>query len=149
MPDPARAAPSAGAPPRRALDVLSQPEGSVGALRAAGVACELPDEWAACLEIRVRYRGYIERQERTAGQMAALERVALPDELWERELTGLSREAREKLARWKPASLGQAARIAGVSPADVAVLMVHARRGGRAAQAGETPATRGAAPDSV
>jgi tRNA uridine 5-carboxymethylaminomethyl modification enzyme len=60
--------------------------------------------------------------------MAALENVVLPDALWEHELAGLSREAREKLARWRPASLGQAARIAGVSPADVAVLMVHARR---------------------
>jgi tRNA uridine 5-carboxymethylaminomethyl modification enzyme len=78
--------------------------------------------------VRARYRGYIERQQRTAAQMSALERVMLPDTLWARELTGLSREAREKLARWKPASVGQASRIAGVSPADVAVLLVHARR---------------------
>jgi tRNA uridine 5-carboxymethylaminomethyl modification enzyme len=121
----------------------------VRALRAAGVTCRLPDEWAACLEVRVRYRGYIERQQRTAVQMTALERVSLPDELWKRDLAGLSREAREKLVRWKPVSLGQAARIAGVSPADIAVLMVHARRADRAAHAGEAPADRAAATKSV
>ncbi|MEK7330281.1 MAG: tRNA uridine-5-carboxymethylaminomethyl(34) synthesis enzyme MnmG [Candidatus Eisenbacteria bacterium] len=136
----------APAPALRALDLLSRPEGSVRALRAAGVSCGLPDEWAACLEVRVRYRGYIERQQRTAQRMTALERVALPDELWGRELAGLSREAREKLARWRPASVGQAARIAGVSPADVAVLMVHARRSDREAKAGDAAAAREGAP---
>ena len=79
--------------------------------------------------MRARYRGYIDRQHRTAAQMTALEGVALHETLWARPLTGLSREASEKLARWKPASVGQASRIAGVSPADVAVLLVHARRG--------------------
>jgi len=118
-------------PSVRALDLLARPEGSIDALRAAGVACDLPAEWASCLEVRVRYRGYIERQQRVARQMETLEHVALPDVLWDAELVGLSREAREKLARWRPTSVGQAARIAGVSPADVAVLMVHARRSGR------------------
>ena len=122
---------SSGAPACSALDLLARPGGSVRALREAGVACDLPDEWAACLEVRARYRGYIDRQQRTAEQMTALERMTIPATLWARELRGLSREAREKLARWKPASVGQASRIAGVSPADVAVLLVHARRGDR------------------
>jgi tRNA uridine 5-carboxymethylaminomethyl modification enzyme len=118
------------APPRRiaAIDLLARPEGSWDVLRAAGVAGELPASWADCLEIRVRYRGYIERQRATAARAARLEALELPSGLWESELTGLSREAREKLARWRPVSIGQAARIAGVSPADIAVLMVHARR---------------------
>jgi tRNA uridine 5-carboxymethylaminomethyl modification enzyme len=119
---------SSGAPACSALDLLARPDGSVRALREAGVACALSDEWAACLEVRARYRGYIDRQQRTAEQMTALERTTIPATLWARELRGLSREAREKLARWKPASVGQASRIAGVSPADVAVLLVHARR---------------------
>jgi tRNA uridine 5-carboxymethylaminomethyl modification enzyme len=119
------------APSCSALDLLARPEGSVRTLREAGVACDLPDEWAGCLEVRARYRGYIDRQQRTAQQMTALERMTIPVTLWARELRGLSREAREKLARWKPVSVGQASRIAGVSPADVAVLLVHARRGDR------------------
>jgi tRNA uridine 5-carboxymethylaminomethyl modification enzyme len=57
-----------------------------------------------------------------------LDAVSLPDALWSSELNGLSREALEKLRRWRPGTLGMASRIAGVSPADVAVLMVHARR---------------------
>ena len=126
------------APAARALDLLSRPEGSVRALRAAGVACGLSDEWAACLEVRARYRGYIERQKRTAGQMATLERMALPESLWGGELAGLSHEAREKLVRWRPDSVGQASRIAGVSPADIAVLMMHVRKGARAAGAGHS-----------
>jgi len=114
-----------------ALDLLGRPGGSVDGLRSAGVACDLPESWAACLEVRARYRGYIERQRREADRMAALERIELPPTLWMRDLTGLSLEAREKLARWRPASVGQASRIAGVTPADVAVLLVHARRDAR------------------
>ena len=56
--------------------------------------------------------------------------VTLPDAFWSSELHGISREALEKLTRWRPGTLGMASRIAGVSPADVAVLMVHARRFG-------------------
>ena len=111
-----------------ALDWLARPEGSYAALRALGVADGLPTAWSDCLEVRVRYRGYIEREQRTAARAAALEHLALPMGLWSAALTGLSREAAEKLAHWKPATVGQAGRIAGVSPSDIAVLMVHARR---------------------
>lgn len=88
----------------------------------------LPDAWGECLEVRVRYRGYIERQRRTASQAATLEHLTLPAALWGEGLKGVSREAREKLSRWQPVTVGQAARIAGVSPADIAILLVHARR---------------------
>ena len=57
-----------------------------------------------------------------------MDEVELPEAIWAEELRALSREAREKLTRMRPGTLGQAARIAGVSPADVAVLMIHARR---------------------
>jgi tRNA uridine 5-carboxymethylaminomethyl modification enzyme len=110
-----------------ALDSLARPDGSYAALRAQGAA-GLPEAWADCLEVRVRYRGYIEREHRTAERAAALENLILPDGLWGQVLRGLSREAAEKLRRWRPATVGQAGRIAGVSPSDIAVLMVHARR---------------------
>jgi tRNA uridine 5-carboxymethylaminomethyl modification enzyme len=112
----------------RAIDWLARPEGTYRGLRAHGVAAELPEAWGECLDVRVRYRGYIERQRRAAEQAAALDRVTLPEALWDAELLGLSREAREKLVRWRPGTAAHASRIAGVSPADVAILMIHARR---------------------
>jgi len=129
--------------PARAIELLAGPQGSCAALEALGVAVDLPRAWADCLEVRVRYRGYIEREQRVADRAATLEHWGLPGALWNEPLTGLSREAAEKLRRWRPATVGQASRIAGVSPSDVAVLMVHARR--RLAQrptadAGITPA---------
>jgi tRNA uridine 5-carboxymethylaminomethyl modification enzyme len=111
-----------------ALEFLASPQGSYARLCSLGQPGELPDDWGECLEVRVRYRGYIERQARVAERAAAMEELRLSEAIWACELSGLSREAREKLERWRPASIGQAARIAGVSPADIAVLLVHARR---------------------
>jgi tRNA uridine 5-carboxymethylaminomethyl modification enzyme len=114
--------------PVSGLDFLARPGTSYHDLRTLGAATALPETWGECLEVRARYRGYIERQRRVAAQSARLEHLELPGALWAGELNGLSREAREKLAHRQPATVGQAARIAGVSPADVAVLLVHARR---------------------
>ncbi|HEY6867440.1 MAG TPA: tRNA uridine-5-carboxymethylaminomethyl(34) synthesis enzyme MnmG [Candidatus Eisenbacteria bacterium] len=93
-----------------------------------GAADALPAAWAECLEVRLRYRGYIDRERRAAARTAALEHMALDAELWGAPLPGLSHEAAEKLRRWRPATVGQAGWIAGVSPSDIAVLLVHARR---------------------
>ncbi len=126
-----------GERPMRAIELLARPEGTIAGLAARGVASEIPPAWSDCIEVRVRYRGYIERQQRTAEKSASMDHVLLSVSLWEDELVGVSREAREKLRRWRPATVGQASRIAGVSPSDVAVLMVHARRG----RANEAPAS--------
>jgi tRNA uridine 5-carboxymethylaminomethyl modification enzyme len=96
-------------------------------LVAGGLESRLGDAWAESLEVRVRYRGYLERQRRTAERQAAMDDKVLPVSLWETSLAGMSREAREKLLRWRPTTVGQAGRIAGVTPADVAVLLVRAR----------------------
>ena len=112
----------------RAIEWLARPEGRYEALRDLGVEATLPRELWAPLEVRVRYRGYIERQQRTAASSAALERERLDEAFWDGELTGLSKEALEKLRRWRPDSVGKASRIAGVSPSDVSILLVHARR---------------------
>jgi tRNA uridine 5-carboxymethylaminomethyl modification enzyme len=112
----------------RAIDWLARREGSYASLGSLGIEATLPRTLWAALEVRARYRGYIERQRRTAAAAAALDAVPLPEALWSWELRGVSREALEKLKRWRPGTLGMASRIAGVSPADVTVLMVHARR---------------------
>lgn len=119
---------AAGTTTLRALDLLARPEGSWAQLDTLGAGDGLRTEWREALEVRVKYRGYIERQQRAAESARSLESLVLADALWDEPLGGLSREALEKLRRWRPATVAQASRIAGVSPSDVAVLLVHAKR---------------------
>jgi tRNA uridine 5-carboxymethylaminomethyl modification enzyme len=112
----------------RAIDLLARPDGSWPILDALGAGDGLREDWREVLEVRVKYRGYIERQQRSAANARSLECMPLADALWDGGLNGLSNEALEKLRRWRPATVGQASRIAGVSPSDVAVLLVHAKR---------------------
>jgi tRNA uridine 5-carboxymethylaminomethyl modification enzyme len=79
---------------------------------------------------QLRYAGYIERQQREAAKMAEDEDLRIPREMIY-ELPGLSREMIEKLTKIRPMSLGQASRIPGVTPAAVAIVRMHVRRGGR------------------
>ena len=76
-------------------------------------------------EIEIKYRGYIEKQLQQISKFERLEKKRLPETLDYNALDGLRLEARQKLSQIKPISLGQAARISGVSPADISVLMVH------------------------
>ena len=89
----------------------------------------LDDEVKGQVEITVKYQGYIDRQLRQVEEMRRLESRPLPHDLDYSSLTGLRLEAREKLSRIRPLNLGQASRISGVSPADIAVLMVALERG--------------------
>lgn len=87
---------------------------------------------------RLRYAGYIERQEREAARLVEDESLRIPRDISYR-LPGLSREMVEKLSFVQPASLGQASRIPGVTPAAVAILRMNLRRGGlRHAEAAKT-----------
>ena len=76
------------------------------------------------VEISIKYEGYIARQERQVAEMRRLEGKALPADLDYHSMAGLRLEARQKLDAIRPLNLGQASRISGVSPADVAALMV-------------------------
>lgn len=77
---------------------------------------------------RLRYAGYIERQQREAEKLLHDEDLRIPEAM-SYTLPGLSREMTEKLTRIRPASLGQASRIPGVTPAAIAILRMHVRRG--------------------
>jgi tRNA uridine 5-carboxymethylaminomethyl modification enzyme len=77
---------------------------------------------------QLRYAGYIERQQREASRMVEDEELRIPAEMTY-ALPGLSREMTEKLTRVRPASLGQASRIPGVTPAAIAIVRMHVRRG--------------------
>ena len=77
------------------------------------------------MEIRLQYDGYIRRQLRQVEDFRRMEDKSLPADIDYDSIAGLRLEAREKLKRIRPASFGQASRISGVSPADVAVLMIY------------------------
>lgn len=85
----------------------------------------LPREIVREVEITIKYQGYIDRQLRQVAEMKKLEDRPLPPDLDYEAIGGLRLEARQKLAQIRPRNLGQASRVSGVSPADVAVLMVY------------------------
>ena len=76
------------------------------------------------VEIQIKYEGYIQRQQRQIHQFKKMENLRIPDTFDYAEVPGLKKEAREKLMNIRPASIGQASRLPGVSPADVSILMV-------------------------
>jgi tRNA uridine 5-carboxymethylaminomethyl modification enzyme len=80
------------------------------------------------VETDVKYRGYIERERARVEQVERHNAVQLPDDIDYTDVHGLSTEARQKLERVRPATIGQAGRIPGVSPSDVAVLFIHLRQ---------------------
>ena len=86
------------------------------------------------LEVRARYAGYIERQNEEIERAREHESAPLPGDLDYAQVTGLSNEVRQRLAEVRPLTLGQAARVPGVTPAAVSLLMIHMKRG-RAARA--------------
>jgi len=79
-------------------------------------------------EVEIKYAGYIDRQTEMVERFKKIENVHLPEDLDYSEITGLSREVREKLIRIKPRSLGQASRIAGITPAAISLLSVYLRK---------------------
>ena len=76
----------------------------------------------------MKYEGYIRKEQEMVEKMNRLESVRLREATNYNELVSLSAEAREKLMQIKPATIGQASRISGVSPADISVLLVHMGR---------------------
>ena len=79
-------------------------------------------------EIQMKYEGYIEREEELAKKMNRMDDLAIPDSLNYNEMVSVSFEAREKLSKIKPVTVGQASRISGVSPSDIAVILIHLGR---------------------
>jgi tRNA uridine 5-carboxymethylaminomethyl modification enzyme len=79
-------------------------------------------------EIQIRYEGYIAKQEKQIEKFRSLEHRLIPEEIDYLTLNGLRNEAKEKLDALRPASVGEAGRISGVSPADIGVLLVHIER---------------------
>lgn len=88
---------------------------------------DLAHEVSYQIELHFRYSGYIERQKQEVKKLSQVEKIAIPSCLSYDQVKGLRNEAKEKLKKVSPENLGQASRIAGVSPADISILMVHIR----------------------
>ncbi len=114
----------------RALDLLARPDVDYPRL------CSLPElgpaladnEAAEQLEIQARYAGYIKRQQVEIERLRANEALKLPDNFDYAKVRGLSAEVREKLIKRRPATIGQASRIPGLTPAAISLLLIHLKR---------------------
>ena len=116
---------------RKLSDILMRNNVTFDSLRKVLPALEkfiaenrIPAEAVEEAEIQIKYRGYIEREKFLADKLHRLESIAIPDNFDYSQMNALTIEARQKLARIRPATIGQASRIPGVSPADVNVLLV-------------------------
>jgi tRNA uridine 5-carboxymethylaminomethyl modification enzyme len=106
-------------PELKIADICSESEG----LRALSLSREALRQ----IELQVKYEGYIERQVRQVEKFKTLEKQELPENLDYGNMNTLTIEAREKLQRVKPRSIGQASRVSGVSPADISALLVEVK----------------------
>jgi len=122
----------------RALDLLKRPSVSyqeLTALDAVGPAAALNgcderirSQVALSVEVAAKYSGYLERQAEEIGRVERHETTTLPRDLDYERVPGLSREIRERLSALRPETVGQASRVAGVTPAAVSLLIVHLKR---------------------
>ncbi|MBB5205075.1 tRNA uridine 5-carboxymethylaminomethyl modification enzyme [Inhella inkyongensis] len=130
----------------RLADLLRRPGASFDAVAEAGrigkpgfdvsretlqaeLGRELADAVIEQLEIATKYAGYIDKQQDEVARASAFEHLKLPEELDYAQVTALSIEARQKLAKHRPETLGQASRISGITPAAISLLLIHLRKG--------------------
>jgi len=117
------------------VNVISRPQVSlikmaekVQPIRSYCEMNKLNDEMIESAEILMKYEGYLQKEQETAEKLTRLEAMHLKDDFNYNALVSLSLEAREKLSKIKPSTIGQASRISGVSPSDISVLMVYLGR---------------------
>jgi tRNA uridine 5-carboxymethylaminomethyl modification enzyme len=107
-------------------ELLRRPEVTYGSL---GMDSGADPSVARQVEIAIKYEGYVERQREEVKRRRALEDLRLPEHIDYRQVRGLSVEVQQKLVRHRPETIGQAARISGVTPAAISLLLVHLKRG--------------------
>ncbi len=113
----------------RLIDYLKRPEATIyQAMRVLG-DLDADPELLRQVETEVKYEGYVRRQDAEIAKIRRSENIALPPELDYQSMPGLSMELRQKLKAVRPATLARAARIPGMTPAGLSVLLVHASRG--------------------
>ncbi len=119
------------------VDLVARPQVNLKSLadalptlkdRVAAIPAELVDEVVEAVEILIKYRGYIDRERANAEKLHRLEDVKIPATVDFMSINALSTEARQKLSRVKPRTVGQASRIPGISPSDVNILLLLMKR---------------------
>jgi len=116
------------------LNLLSRPEIDYAGLTAITGTTEIDPQVAEQVEIKVKYAGYIERQQDEIEKLRASENIRLPVDIDYPAISGLSKEIQAKLSQARPETLGQASRIPGVTPAAISLLMIHLKKRGAARQ---------------
>ena len=107
-------------------DLIRRPELSYEILASVDkMRPELKYDVAEQVNINIKYEGYIKRQKKQVEQFKKLEKKRIPADINYEEVQSLRLEAKQKLSQIRPASIGQASRISGVSPADISVLLVY------------------------
>lgn len=117
----------------RYFNVLSRPDVSINDLAkhcndVQNLVSNFDDETIQQAEILMKYEGYIEREKENAERVIKLENYKLKPDFDYKSIASLSLEAKDKLTRLRPATIGQASRISGINPADISVLLVHLGR---------------------
>lgn len=109
-----------------ALSLLRRPEISYAHIEAITPSpLDLNGEMKEQVEIQIKYAGYIEKQLLQVERLRKMEKKKIPDDIVYEEIHGLASEAKQKLAKIRPISIGQASRISGVTPADISILLVY------------------------
>lgn len=116
----------------RLCDLILRPQVSFNGLRvivrelseSIDAIVSRPDEVVESVEINLKYKGYIERERQAADKLTRLDRIRIADDFDYNSVQSLSTEARQKLSRIRPLTIGDASRIPGVSPNDISVLLV-------------------------
>lgn len=109
------------------LDLLKRPKVTIHGLSSI-TNVDYPSVIAQQVEIQVKYQGYIEKAKRDAKHLEQMEKVALSEDLDYLHMDNLSLEARQKLDQIRPATLGQASRISGINPSDIALLAMKMKK---------------------
>jgi tRNA uridine 5-carboxymethylaminomethyl modification enzyme len=111
------------------LEFLRRPEASYPVLTDIGYGVDGTSEVAEQVELEAKYEGYIKKQIDDVKRVQKLEQRRIPSNFEYDDIVGFRNEARNTLKRFQPQTLGQASRLAGVTPADIAILLVHLERG--------------------
>ncbi len=110
------------------LNLLARPEIDYATLIELTDAPVVDNQVAEQVEIKTKYAGYIDRQQEEIAKLRASEDTKLPEDLDYSSISGLSKEIQFKLGNTRPATLGQASRIPGVTPAAISLLLIHLKK---------------------